>query len=913
MADHCVASEIVSEFFLNTCLLRTPTLGLQDVRAALYCGHIANVHPHDEIETNYIPLVTGSVAEFYIKPMLSCIGDVDVMYHPNTQLAIPRGHPPPTQLPAEYHNYVQVVEIIDSHFPGYVHLPLRYLLTKCNDDDDDKYKAVEYDAQLYIKNDVIPIYSYKGVPVGERHGPASCTKLPTKDGLPYQFDAVPCLRCLQWPPQAANWPTRRRNYGWPDSATLRRVVSNGCDVVGVAHLHCRQDEWMGKHQWRLSFSRAEIVLLNSWMPEQQIVYHILRVYAKAERLTKSADNSKPAVLSNYHVKTLILWACELKPGNWWTDNINLVRICAELLNTLALWLLEARCPHYFVDNSNLIDTLFRPTNARRKLMSMNESRLSQWLVNGYIKKCSNSCPKYVARLFNDIETNIELENAVAEVVLWRLSTVRQALGTTFYVAEFGIPLIMFNRSLTVHSCVCCMTEYANMDPAFSVYFTAAAFLHVAHKVTSTSFSDELMDVLATLVRQFIGSRRCFNQRNSVVLLGKAVKLMSVITTASISTTSLIKIELSKAYLYRALRCKDSDSDSIYCLANVYLAVLYYTTGQYQTAIDHCTLVARLQDHSQCSSHVVQGEILPRVDRNTDNILGLAVFYRYVQSSALSKQHTRHVLGLTTEPFAHYLRLTCLSAVETDEKLTQAAKRQQYTKYISNSQQLFITDVLLFLHVNRLSEHKLRLKSTLHKCQQQSISTTELNTSELVELLQKSAVQHLTTYRQLEARDLSSAITLVTTDYEALCAYKRGDYQQCSQLSTQNVHKLLHDDNNGICVVPTYPEFIQLMDNDIVSLTALMLLLNPECRNPEFIAGKFEDKRDYVCISQLTLSLYLMTQCQLKLHHSVKSVVRTLDYIKVVQRRHPVEWTLDQLTLKLTKRKVLSYIAMFVYL
>ena len=70
----------------------------------------------------------------------------------------------------------------------------------------------------------------------------------------------------------------------------------------------------------------------------------------------------------------------------------------------------------------------------------------------------------------------------------------------------------------------------------------------------------------------------------------------------------------------------SDSDSICCLANVYLAVLYYITGQYQTAIDHCTLVTRSQDHSQCSSRVVQGELLQKIDDNIDCALGLAVFY-----------------------------------------------------------------------------------------------------------------------------------------------------------------------------------------------------------------------------------------------------------------------------------------------
>jgi len=900
MADHCVISEIVDKFFLNTCLLRTPTERV--VRAALYCAHTASVHPRDDVEANYIPLVTGSVAEFYIRSMLGCIGDIDLMYHRNTQLAVPRRHPPPIKLPAEFHKNVQVVEIIDSHFPGYVYLSLRYLLIECS--EDGKYRAVEYDRQPYIKNDITSLYFYKGLPVGERHGPASCTRMP---GLSYHIDTVPCLRCLQWPPQAADWPTRHRNYGWPDAATLDRVVSNGCDVVGVAHRQCKQDKWMEKHQWRLSFSRAEILLINSWMPEQQIVYHILRTYVKVEGLTESADNSKPAVLSNYHIKTLMLWAFELKPKCWWTNNANLVKICVELLNKLAVWLLEARCPHYFVSNSNLSNDLFSPEKVRRKLMSISKSWLSRWLVNIYMKKCSHLCPKYVARLFDKVE------NAVAEVVLWRLSTDLQDMATAFYVGEFGIPLSIFNWSLTVHSCVCSMTEYTKVHPAFSVYFTATAFLHVAHKITSTSFSNELIDVLAMLIRQCVGFRRSSNQRNSIMLLSKAVKLMSVIRSESVSTMSLIEIELSKTYLYSAMRSKDCDSDFIYCLANVYLAILYYTTGQYQTAVDHCTLVTRSQDHSQCSSHVVQGEILPKLDQNTDNVLGLAVFYRYVQSSALSKQHTQYVRGFTTELFAHYLRLTCL-LVANDEQPTEAAKRQQYTKYFSKTKRLFITDVLLFVYVGCLSKHKLRLKSALHKCQRLSISelTPELNTSKLVELLQMSAVEHLTTYRQLEARNLRSAITIVTTDYEALYAFKRNDYQQCLQLSTYNVHSLLYDDNNGIFVVPTYPEFIQLMDNDIVSLTALMLLLNSESRNPESIAGKFEDKRDYVCISQLTLSLYLMAHCQLKLHHPVTSLAQTLDYIKVTQRGHPVEWTLDQLTLKLTRRKVRSYLEMCAY-
>ena len=99
---------------------------------------------------------------------------------------------------------------------------------------------------------------------------------------------------------------------------------------------------MKKIQWRLSFSRAEIVLTNSWMPVQQIVYHILRVFVKTERLTDSADNSGSSTLSNYHIKTLMLWACEVKTRSWWTDDLSLVRICVELLHDLAVWLTEGR-------------------------------------------------------------------------------------------------------------------------------------------------------------------------------------------------------------------------------------------------------------------------------------------------------------------------------------------------------------------------------------------------------------------------------------------------------------------------------------------------------------------------------------------------------------------------------------------
>ena len=159
--------DIIKMFLLNTTRLR-PRLTRHNVLAAWYCGIEATVHLLDDEEAGVIPLTTGSVAEFYIEPIHECFGDIDVMVHWSTKLAIPRGHSPPTQLPDEFHNYVQVCEIIDSHFPGYVYLELRYLLTKCS--DDNAYNAVEYDRGNYLQT----MYLIKG-PAGA-HGPALSLK-----------------------------------------------------------------------------------------------------------------------------------------------------------------------------------------------------------------------------------------------------------------------------------------------------------------------------------------------------------------------------------------------------------------------------------------------------------------------------------------------------------------------------------------------------------------------------------------------------------------------------------------------------------------------------------------------------------------------------------------------------------------
>ena len=237
----------------------------------------------------------------------------------------------------------------------------------------------------------------------EAHGPA----LRFLDIDEICVDSVRCVRCLLWPPQAADWPTRHRNYEWPDSATADRVVSNGCDLVHVANRRCGEDEWMLTHQFRLPFSRAEIVLINSWVPLQQIVYHLLPVFLETERLTESADNCGSGTLINYRINTLMLWSCELKPRNWWTDNFSFTAICADLLLLLSQWLNQGYCPHYFITRCNVFDHSDRAnqTLAAERLSNIDQGEMVKWFLGSYLQKCCQQCLLTVLRLFDDIRTS----------------------------------------------------------------------------------------------------------------------------------------------------------------------------------------------------------------------------------------------------------------------------------------------------------------------------------------------------------------------------------------------------------------------------------------------------------------------------------------------------------------------------
>jgi len=91
-------------------------------------------------------------------------------------------------------------------------------------------------------------------------------------------------------------------------------------------------------------------------------------------------------------------------------------------------------------------------------------------------------------------------------------------------------------------------------------------------------------------------------------------------------------EMSKAYLHQ---CLAYGQESTYCVVHVLLAALYYKSGHYQTAIDHCKQVLSQCDRNQYGLHTIGAKYLPQIDDNVDTVFGLVLLYQHVQRIVLN--------------------------------------------------------------------------------------------------------------------------------------------------------------------------------------------------------------------------------------------------------------------------------------
>lgn len=168
----------------------------------------------------------------------------------------------------------------------------------------------------------------------------------------FALDWVDSIRCTEWPPEASEWKARERRHRWPSPEIVESVTGEGCCLVAKAH----DSRAVNVCEWRISFSIAELTLIHSWSYDQKLVYHVLRLVKKDALRRCEGRSTEPSYLKTYHFKSLMLWACEEKPAEFW-ERRNLGSSLRELLCTMIEWLIEKDCRNYFISSNNIWDVL----------------------------------------------------------------------------------------------------------------------------------------------------------------------------------------------------------------------------------------------------------------------------------------------------------------------------------------------------------------------------------------------------------------------------------------------------------------------------------------------------------------------------------------------------------------------------
>jgi Mab-21 protein len=927
--------QLISDFMSNACYVH-PKPNIPRFKAFLHCIGVATQQV-DDGDYSYMATSSGSASEFYIEPILSCINDYDVMRHRNDQLAIPAGHQVPRCLPAEFHHRVTVYELIERDFPCYVLVKQVGELIKLNNEENRSYSPTEGGGY---------VYTTQLKDVTREHGPAiinlnrslslSNYIINDQDASRMSVDAVHCIRCLVWPPQAAEWATRLRKYDWPDMTTVDFIVNNGCDIVQVAHPQCRQDELMRYYQWRLSFSRAETVLLNTWSVKQQLVYHILRTFMKTFRSKYNLDDS----VHNYHIKTTMLWACELEldsPMTW--NSCNIISICKHLLFRLAKSVTLFECVLYFDRRVNLLDKLEKAESIQHFgscLLSLTNESFDSLFINSYIRQCTMQYLKSISKLFPDDLNPQQLSDVFSATITWRQNCCTQISYKKFCRASFDMQRVIFIFLTPDKSHLYkYVTEQLNVvDSRLLTLFFGACLLKMASILDRGHSSVQLADTILTLIQ--LGGLS--SSLNDTTLLGhleigkyKRISIasssgmrdftvckyyetacsimqaarLSFNTAKSLSIGPLLS-EISKFYLHSALKCNGAECRDFHarshCLLSVYLACLYCSSERGEVAFAQSSSAISISHKLSGAFCHIERRFLPCFDERVETILGLIVFYRML---AGCRHQKIQVDVFTVDLLAFYLNILC-SDVDCPHVSCGPTSKvfEKYQTYLMNKKELTIADVLLFHEMCRrtnfvISAHNTQLCSiSWHACLRRSrrIQLVNFETARLSHLLVDTAVENLTAFRLSMSRDFSSIVQIATSDFQAMYAYKCGLYEKCYSLCENNVVCVLQDSVMSVMRLKN-SDLLHLLDDESLSVIGLAKLCGVFDINPQ----------DTENITLLTSTAYLLVQCELRLKHPPALFTAALIIVIRACFRHENKMIINRALLMLAYRRAIQHL------
>ncbi|XP_066535398.1 nucleotidyltransferase MB21D2 [Hoplias malabaricus] len=154
------------------------------------------------------------------------------------------------------------------------------------------------------------------------------------------YDIVPVVSFKGWPAVAQGW--LMENHFWDGKLTEEEVISGfylipACSPAGRREL-----------EWRLSFARSEVQL------KKCISLALVQALQSGKVLIA---NLRPKAVTPYHLRSLVLWACDRLPHSYLAQEDKSAQFFLGLLDDLQHCLINKTCPNYFIPQRNMFEHL----------------------------------------------------------------------------------------------------------------------------------------------------------------------------------------------------------------------------------------------------------------------------------------------------------------------------------------------------------------------------------------------------------------------------------------------------------------------------------------------------------------------------------------------------------------------------
>jgi len=208
------------------------------------------------------------------------------------------------------------------------------------------------------------------------------------------IDLIPAFRSYGLPNVSREWIKRARNYKWPSSDIVSKIINEGYHLVAKSpKLNANPD-----CDFRISFSHAEYLLSQEMNDIQRNCYVCMK------KIHRAYLDTQPRSLVSFHLKNILLQTIEATGAEMWTDS-NRAECMMVLFRTLLRALKKKDLRHFFVGSYNLFGVDYIRNSQILEFLAMkveeilaNPMRFSKQLIHNRKETRGNTTVEHVSRM-----------------------------------------------------------------------------------------------------------------------------------------------------------------------------------------------------------------------------------------------------------------------------------------------------------------------------------------------------------------------------------------------------------------------------------------------------------------------------------------------------------------------------------